>query len=129
MPVRIQIDHSNARDYFGRRLRVFAAADPRIVLAEGEFIAFANAPTVVLRQDDGTKSSWQVTLPMAEVPRRPLDLARAAYQAYGETTDFKNFRGDPMPDWGDLGEAIQAAWIAAATTVRDTVESDNRPKQ
>lgn len=42
------------------------------------------------------------------------DLARAAYHAYGERTDFRNFQGNPMPAWGDLGETIQDAWRAAA---------------
>ncbi len=40
--------------------------------------------------------------------------ARVAYHAYGETVGWKNFRGDPMPVWDDLGESIQAAWHAAA---------------
>lgn len=43
------------------------------------------------------------------------DLAKDAYHRYGSVTDFKNFRGDPMPAWEDLGERIQQAWIAAAT--------------
>ena len=46
-------------------------------------------------------------------------LARVAYQAYGQVTDFKNFRGDPMPDWDDLPEHIQQAWIAAADAVKE----------
>lgn len=125
--MRIHIDESNAADYFGRRLRVFAANDPRVVLAEGEFISFASAPTVMLEHDDGTRSSWQITLPIDEVPHRPLDLAKAAYRAYGWTTDFKNFRGEPMPAWDDLGDQIRAAWIAAASTVRDQVAGDTRP--
>lgn len=41
-------------------------------------------------------------------------LARSAYEAYGRTTDFKNYQGLPMPRWDDLGEAIQLAWTAAA---------------
>lgn len=45
-------------------------------------------------------------------------LARTAYEAYGEVTDHKNFRGDPMPAFDDLGPTIQAAWIAAAAAVR-----------
>lgn len=42
------------------------------------------------------------------------DIARAGYAAYGETTGHKNYRGDPMPDWIDLGVTIQRAWLAAA---------------
>ena len=44
-------------------------------------------------------------------------LARLAYRAYGESTGNRNFRGDPMPAWEDLGEPIQKAWIAAAGAV------------
>ncbi|NEA22602.1 hypothetical protein [Actinomadura bangladeshensis] len=44
-------------------------------------------------------------------------LARTAYDAYGETTDHLNFRGEPMPAWEDLGEQIQNAWRAAARAV------------
>jgi hypothetical protein len=52
------------------------------------------------------------------------DLARLAYRAYGETTDFKNFRGDPMPEWENLGDRIQSAWIAAVTAVANQVRED-----
>ncbi len=44
-------------------------------------------------------------------------LAREAYDAYGEVTDHKNYRGEPMPLWKDLGEKIQDAWRAAAARV------------
>ncbi|MEV6791234.1 hypothetical protein AB0M87_04355 [Streptomyces sp. NPDC051320] len=47
----------------------------------------------------------------------PLELGKTAYAAYGETTDFKNFRGEPMPAWDDLGSAIQTAWVMAAGAV------------
>lgn len=45
------------------------------------------------------------------------DLARIAYAAYGETTDHKNYRGDPMPAFDDFGDTIRAAWCAAAAAV------------
>jgi len=41
-------------------------------------------------------------------------LARQAYYAYGSVTDFKNFQGNPMPEWEALPEKIQQAWMAAA---------------
>lgn len=53
----------------------------------------------------------------------PVDLAKIAYRAYGESTNFKNFRGEPMPEWKDLGKRIQKAWIAAATSVEVAVRS------
>ncbi|WP_030236932.1 hypothetical protein [Streptomyces sp. NRRL S-350] len=50
----------------------------------------------------------------------PADLATAAalaYAAYGNATGGRNFLGDPMPAWGDLPEAIQRAWGAAAAAI------------
>lgn len=44
----------------------------------------------------------------------PTDLAKAMYLSYGETTEFKNYQGNPMPDWKDLTPKIQGAWEAAA---------------
>lgn len=49
------------------------------------------------------------------------ELAKLAYDAYGEATDHKNYQGLPMPGWDDLGDAIQGAWIAAAGRVADEV--------
>ncbi|GAA0528709.1 hypothetical protein GCM10010172_06640 [Paractinoplanes ferrugineus] len=49
----------------------------------------------------------------------PTDLAKIAYRAYGESTDFKNFRGEPMPAWDELGPRIQNAWVAAASAITD----------
>ncbi|KKK74084.1 hypothetical protein LCGC14_2887320, partial [marine sediment metagenome] len=43
--------------------------------------------------------------------------ASMAYAAYGEYTDNKNFRGDPMPVWEDLPEKIQEAWQAATIEI------------
>lgn len=56
-------------------------------------------------------------------PLTQSELARRAYEAYGRFTNGRNYRGEPMPAWEDLGVAIQAAWVAAATQVRDLVLS------
>lgn len=48
-------------------------------------------------------------------------LAQMAYHQYGATTGGKNYQGLPMPDYADLGEAIQAAWRAAAGAVARAV--------
>lgn len=45
------------------------------------------------------------------------NYGKEAYQAYGNYVDFKNFQGNPMPSWNDLGEKIQGAWQAAALKV------------
>ncbi|MCI3277541.1 hypothetical protein [Streptomyces cylindrosporus] len=49
----------------------------------------------------------------------PTELAKAAYAAYGGATGGKNYRGEPMPAWDDLGTQIQTAWeVAAEATAR-----------
>lgn len=61
-------------------------------------------------------------------------VAQEAYRAYGEVTDFKNFQGNPMPEWGDLPDTIQDAWRAAARRAcfaryADLVSDDRERKQ
>lgn len=46
-----------------------------------------------------------------------LELAQAAYKAYGEATGGLNYQGLPMPEWDDLGDVIQYAWLTAAEAV------------
>lgn len=41
------------------------------------------------------------------------ERAKAAYAAYGEVVGWKNFRGDPMPQFNELPEVIQRAWDGA----------------
>ena len=55
------------------------------------------------------------------------ELARAAYEAYGKTTGFKNFRGEPMPVYEELGPVITKAWHAAAQVAywEGYVDGDN----
>lgn len=52
-------------------------------------------------------------------------LARKAYHAYGKVTDFKNFQGNPMPEFDDLPETIKQAWREAAHTVSIEVKAGN----
>jgi hypothetical protein len=49
----------------------------------------------------------------------PESRARIAYTAYGRVTGFKNFRGEPMPNFDDLPEQIKEAWSKAANTIWD----------
>jgi hypothetical protein len=49
----------------------------------------------------------------------PESRARIAYTAYGRKVNFKNYRGEPMPPFDELGEQIQGAWIAAAGVIWD----------
>lgn len=53
----------------------------------------------------------------------PLTLGALAYTAYGRETDFKNFKGEPMPRWEELPPRIRSAWVAAATAVYVRVSS------
>lgn len=46
-----------------------------------------------------------------------IALAKVAYHAYGAEADWKNYQGLPMPQWDDLGDAIQGAWVQAANAV------------
>ena len=39
---------------------------------------------------------------------------RELYKVYGSVTDFKNFRGEPMPTFDELPAKIQEAWQAVA---------------
>ena len=51
-------------------------------------------------------------------------LARIAYAAYGKTTDFKNFQGNPMPEFSVLPDKIKEAWLAACEAVESDVAAD-----
>lgn len=53
-----------------------------------------------------------------------FERARIAYHAYGQTTDFKNFRGEPMPAFDDLPDPIKRAWVAAAEAVAHHVAAN-----
>ena len=50
------------------------------------------------------------------------DLAKIAYEAYGESTGWRNYQGLPMPAWDDLPEPIRRAWDAAAQAVLDAAK-------
>ena len=41
-------------------------------------------------------------------------LGEIAYDAYGATTDHKNYQGLPMPTWENLTDKIREAWENAA---------------
>lgn len=112
-------------------------------MAERIILPFWTAQTVVLGDPttvclgidwgDGTQSQ-SVTIPVpAEVVAKGAEAighyfingcivreaerlakARAAYHRYGAVTDFKNYQGNPMPDFDSLPRVIQQAWVAAA---------------
>ena len=46
-----------------------------------------------------------------------LDLAQAAYGAYGNYVEWHNAQGRELPTWAELGAHMQSAWMAAAYRV------------
>jgi hypothetical protein len=50
---------------------------------------------------------------MEHIAPEQLQAAKAAYQRYGAVTQFKNCRGEPMPEFQCLPTKIQEAWVAA----------------
>lgn len=48
---------------------------------------------------------------------RPDELARIAYEAYGEWAAWRNHAGLPMPTWDRLAAAQRLAWVAASAAV------------
>jgi hypothetical protein len=52
-----------------------------------------------------------------------IDVAKRAYAAYGRSTGNKNFRGEEMPTWDALPQAIRDAWVAAVTEVVEFVSA------
>lgn len=53
------------------------------------------------------------------------NLATFAYNAYGKTTDYKNFQGLPMPLWDDLPYRIKDAWMAAVAAVTNQINENS----
>lgn len=50
-------------------------------------------------------------------PPDTRELAELAYATYGKSTGGRNYQGLPMPDWDELTDAIQLAWIEAAGAI------------
>ena len=46
-----------------------------------------------------------------------MELAKVAYEAYGESTGHRTHDDRPMPSWDELGDRVQLAWIEAAGAV------------
>lgn len=47
------------------------------------------------------------------------------YNVYGAAVGFKNFQGNPMPEWADLPDAIKHAWEAVARAKVEWTEGDD----
>lgn len=46
-----------------------------------------------------------------------LTRAATAYRAYGDSSSWKNYQGNPIPTWDDLPEAIRTHWVAATDAI------------
>jgi hypothetical protein len=58
---------------------------------------------------------------------KPRQLARAAYEGYRAHTGGKSLAtGAPIPEWLDLPDAIQDAWVASIVAVRDAISREIR---
>lgn len=55
-----------------------------------------------------------------------MDRAIHLYESYGRVTGFKNFQGNPMPEWDDLTDTIKSAWAAAADACLDYARIEGR---
>ena len=55
-----------------------------------------------------------------------LNIARQAYNAYGKSTDFKNYQGLPMPDFDSLPDSVKCAWVAACERVLELLSVNTR---
>lgn len=49
------------------------------------------------------------------------ELGQIAFEAYSDFTGGKTYNGLPIPEWHDVGDTVQGAWIAAARAVRESV--------
>lgn len=49
------------------------------------------------------------------------NLAQMAYEAYAEHQGWKNYQGDPIPQWEGVRDDIKAAWQVAVDTVVNAV--------
>lgn len=44
-------------------------------------------------------------------------LGQIAFEAYGDNRGWKDYRGQPMPQWNKIREEIRYAWEVAAEEV------------
>lgn len=71
-----------------------------------------------MTMNDPRKTSLEDAIAVSMIDQ----LARRAYHAYGEVTEFKNFMGDPMPEFSDLPVKIRQAWYAVVVQLGQDFE-------
>ena len=103
--------HENVRGQIGRLAQFIAHTVPAgreqalAITKLEEAMMWANA-SLARAADPDAGNAERVTA---------MQKGQRAYEAYGARTGGKTHDGRDMPHWGDLGETIQAAWVAAAT--------------
>lgn len=50
-------------------------------------------------------------------------LGQVAFEAYGDNREWKDWRGQPMPQWNEVREDIRTAWEVAASAVEREVKN------
>lgn len=56
-------------------------------------------------------------------------LGQIAFEAYGDNRSWKDWRGQPMPQWVDVREEIRKAWEVAAEAVKDEIQGSQDPRE
>lgn len=57
-----------------------------------------------------------------------LEYGKIAFEAYKQSKQGTTYDAKPIPNWEDLGEAVQAAWIAGAVAVLKAFSSEMTSK-
>lgn len=55
-----------------------------------------------------------------------MSFGEYAYQVYGNSVEWRNFQGNPMPLWEDLSDAIREAWEEVGDALYDIGYDDGR---
>lgn len=53
-------------------------------------------------------------------------LGHVAFDAYRDHTNGLTHDGRAIPEWRDLGESVQMAWVAAGVGVQYALKNDKR---
>jgi hypothetical protein len=53
------------------------------------------------------------------------ELAKTAFKAYNVQAGGKTWDGKPIPDWENVGEKVQANWVAAINAVIPIIKKDH----
>lgn len=57
-----------------------------------------------------------------------MNLAESTYNHYGAAVEFKNFQGQPLPNFDDLGELQKKAWHDASRFAYNQGKADQVKK-